>query len=252
MSFLVSADSYARFMGRFSEPLAVEFVDAAGVHRGQRALDVGCGPGALSAVLVERLGAENVVGIDPSEMFVAAFGERFPGVEVHAGGAEQMPFADDRFDTCLAELVVSFMTDPVAGLTEMARVTRPGGIIAACVWDLVGDSGPLSTFWRAARDLDPEAVDESDRPGAREGHLVELFEQAGLHDLVPSTITATVQFATFAAWWDPFTLGVGPAGSYAAKLDEDGRERLEARCRDLMPPAPFEVNASAWCARGRV
>lgn len=252
MSFNVSADAYARFMGQYSEPLAMQFADAALVKRGQRALDVGCGPGALSAVLVERLGADNVVGIDPSDTFVAAYRGRFPGVEVHAGGAEQMPFADDRFDTSLAQLVVSFMTDPVAGLTEMARVTRRGGTIAACVWDLAGDSGPLSTFWRAARDLDPEAVDESERPGAREGHLVELFEQAGLRDLVPSTITATVQFATFADWWEPYTLGVGPAGAYVAQLDDSRRDRLRARCAELLPAAPFEVNASAWCVHGRV
>src|SRR5690349_7074584 len=112
-------------MGRFSEPLATEFVTLLGLRAGQRVLDVGCGPGALTRVLVQRLGADAVSAVDPSESFVAAVGERVPGIEVHRASAEDLPFADDRFDAAVAQLVVHFMTDPVAGLAEMGRVTRP-------------------------------------------------------------------------------------------------------------------------------
>src|SRR5215831_6883137 len=178
MSFDVSAGAYLRFMGRYSEPLAAQFADLAGVRRGQRLLDVGCGPGALTAELVSRAGPEAVSAVEPSASFAAAARERLPGVDIRRSGAEQLPFPDDAFDAALAQLVVHFMTDPVAGLREMGRVTRPGGLVAACVWDHAGARGPLTPFWRAVRELDPAADDESNRAGAREGHLAELFARA--------------------------------------------------------------------------
>ena len=251
MTFDVTADAYDRFMGRFSGPLAAQFVELVQVQAGQRVLDVGCGPGALTAQLVDRLGAGAVSAVDPSAQFVAAVHARLPGVDVRSAVAEHLPFPDDSFDLALAQLVVHFMTDPVAGLSEMARVTRPGGRVAACVWDHAGGSGPLSTFWRAARDIDPHARDESDLAGAREGHLAELCEAAGLKDIERTSLTVTVRFATFDEWWEPFSLGVGPAGAYVARLDEAQREGLRARCARLLPPSPFEVTASAWCVRAR-
>jgi len=169
VTFDVTADAYARFMGRYSEPLAVQFAELAGAQAGHRALDVGCGPGALTTQLVERLGAEAVSAIDPSPSFVAAIRARFPEVDVQSGVAEHLPFPDDCFDLALAQLVVHFMTDAVSGLLEMARVTRPGGLVAVCVWDHAGDRSPLSTFWRAVRDNDPGARDEAELAGAREG-----------------------------------------------------------------------------------
>jgi len=251
MSFDVTAEAYARFMGRFSEPLAAEFVELADVSAGQRALDVGCGPGALTALLVERLGASGVAAVDPSEPFVAAARARFPDVDVRLGVAERLPFPDETFDVVLAQLVVHFMNDPVAGLKEMGRVTRAGGLVAACVWDHAGGGGPLSTFWEAVQDIDPDARDESDLAGAREGHLTELGEAAGLQQVEPTSLSVGVEFATFEDWWAPFTLGVGPAGAYVGRLDEARREELRARCEQLLPPAPFEVTASAWCVRAR-
>ncbi len=251
MTFAVTADAYDRFMGRFSRPLAAQFVELAQVQEGQRALDVGCGPGALTAELVDRLGAGAVVAIDPSPSFVEAARARFPGVDVRAGTAEQIPFPDDVFDLALAQLVVHFMTDPVAGLREMGRVTRPGGMVATCVWDHAGGEGPLSAFWQAVRDVDPGAPDEAGLPGVREGHLVELCEAAGLRDVEPGTLTVTVRFETFADWWEPFTFGVGPAGAYIARLDEPGRAALRERCEQRLPPAPFEIRASAWSVRAR-
>ena len=249
MSFAVTADAYDRFMGRYSVLLSPQFADFADVRSG-RAIDVGCGPGALTSELVGRLGPTNVSAIDPSESFVAAVRERFPGVDIRVAAAERLPFPDREFDAALAQLVVHFMSDPVAGLREMARVVRKDGVVAACVWDHGSGRGPLSLFWQAARELDPEVKDESRRAGAREGHLAELFVAAGLRGVEVTALEARVYHATFEEWWEPFTLGVGPAGAYTSKLDADRRARLIERCRELVPPAPFEVTAWARTARG--
>ena len=253
MSFDVSADAYLRFMGRYSEPLAVQFGDLAGVQPGQRVLDVGCGPGALTAELVRRTGAETVSAVEPSASFAAAVRERLPGVDVRQSVAEQLPFPDDSFDAALAQLVVHFMTDPVQGLREMSRVTRPGGMVAACVWDHAGGRGPLTAFWSAVRELDPAADDESGLAGVREGHLAHLFAQAGLGEQAQATtLTVGARFGGFEQWWEPFTLGVGPAGTYVASLTPDRRAELRDQCRRLLPPGPFEITATAWAVTSRI
>lgn len=246
----MAADAYDRFMGRFSGPLAARFADWAGVAPGMRALDVGCGPGALTAELVARLGTGAVHAVEPSPPFVEAVRARLPGVDVHAASAEDLPLGDGTVDAALAQLVVHFLTDPVRGLREMARVTRPGGTVAACVWDHAGGAGPLATFWGAVHELTPAARDESGLAGARSGHLAELLVAAGLGDVESSCLSVTVPFGSFDEWWEPFTLGVGPAGAHVAALDADGRAALRARCAELLPTAPFEVRASAWSARG--
>src|SRR5919206_2612926 len=181
MTFAVGAAEYDRFMGRYSVPLAPRFAAFAGIAPGQRVLDVGCGTGALTSELVRQLGAAAVNAVDPSDRFVAAVRDRHPGVRVQPATAEQLPFEDRAFDAALAQLVVHFMADPVSGLREMARVTRAQGVIAACVWDHAGGRGPLSLFWGAARQLDPDVEDESALAGAREGHLAELVRAAGLN-----------------------------------------------------------------------
>ena len=252
MNFDVAAEAYDRFMGRYSVLLAPQLADLAGVRDGQRALDVGCGPGALTRELVTRLGPEAVAAVDPSEPFVAAARVRNPQVDVRQASAEALPFPAEAFDAALAQLVVHFMTDPVAGLTEMARVTRTDGVIAACVWDHAGGQGPLGVFWRAARQLDPGVHDESDLAGAREGHLAELFGAAGLREVVETSLSADLEHPTFEDWWEPFTRGVGPAGSHVASLDPDRRSELRELCRSLLPAAPFVISARAWAARGIV
>jgi SAM-dependent methyltransferase len=252
MSFVVAADAYDRFMGRYSVPLAPRFVDFAAVAPGQHVLDVGCGPGALTAELVKRVGPDAVSAVDPSEPFVAAARERHPGVTVERAAAEQLPFGVGAFDAALAQLVVHFMTDPVAGLREMARVTREGGVVAACVWDLAGGRAPTSPFWQAAHELDPGVEDESRLAGAREGHLTELFEAVGLREIEETGLSVEVEHSSFDEWWEPFTLGVGPAGAYAAGLDTERQAWLRERCRELMPEAPFVLSGWAWAARGRV
>jgi len=251
VSFNVSADAYLRFMGRYSELLAAPFADLAEVADGQRALDVGCGPGVLTAELVRRLGPGAVCAVEPSESFAAAARERLPGVDVRLSSAEQLPFPDGGFDAVLAQLVVHFMADPVAGLREMGRVARPGGMVAACVWDHGGGRGPLSTFWQAARELDPSARDESGLAGASEGHLAQLFTQAGLDRAQAATLGIRVQHASFEQWWEPFTLGVGPAGAYVASLDQEHRAALREHCRQLLPAGHVEVSAIAWAAKCR-
>jgi SAM-dependent methyltransferase len=250
MSFEVAAEAYDRFMGRYSQQLSPQLADLAGVRAGRRVLDVGCGPGALTAELVGRVGADAVSAVDPSEAFVAAAQARYPDVDVQRASAEQLPFADGAFDAALAQLVVHFMTDPVAGLREMKRVTSSDGVVAACVWDHAGERSPLSVFWQAARELDPKTHDESDLAGAREGHLGELFAAAGLAAIEESSLEASVRFESFDDWWEPFTLGVGPAGVYAHARDDESRERLRARCEELLPAAPFTLTTWAWAARG--
>jgi SAM-dependent methyltransferase len=252
VSFFVAADAYDRFMGRYSTPLAPTFATFAGVAAGQHALDVGSGPGALTAELVSRLGADSVTAVDPSEPFVAAARERHPGVRVEQAPAEALPFEDDAFDTSLAQLVVHFMADPVAGLREMGRVTRPEGVVAACVWDHgSGGQGPLSAYWAAVHELDPDVPDESRLAGAREGHLGELFAAAGLREIEENPIEVRAEHPTFEDWWEPFELGVGPAGAYVAGLDPKARTALKERCRGRLPEPPFVLAARAWAARGR-
>ncbi len=250
MSFTVAAEAYDRFMGRYSVPLASDFASFADVVAGQRALDVGCGPGALTTELVRRLGSAAVTAVDPSEPFVRAARDRLPGVIVEQATAERLPFPDHSFDVVLAQLVVHFMADPRAGLAEMARAARSRGVIAACVWDHAGGQGPLGLFWKAVRILDPSVEDESDLAGAREGHLEELLEAAGLHEIDGTRLSVSVEHLTFEEWWEPFTLGVGPAGSYASRLDPGRRAELRELCHSGLPDGPFVVTASAWAARG--
>jgi SAM-dependent methyltransferase len=252
MSFAVAAEAYDRFMGRYSNPLALVFADFAGVAPGQRVIDVGAGPGALTTVLAERLGAGAVTAVEPSDSFVDALRARHPDVTVLHAAAESLPLEDDSFDTAIAQLVVHFMKDPILGVGEMRRVTAPGGVVAANVWDHGGGRGPLSVYWEAVRELDPSNTGEGHLAGATQGDLTRIFEQAGLTDIEEESLTVTVEHGTFEEWWEPYTLGVGPAGSYVAGLDPGAREELRERCRELLSDPPIVVSASAWSARARV
>lgn len=254
MTFDVAGDAYQRFMGVYSDPLSVLFADRAGVSAGSGAhvVDVGCGTGALTSVLVDRLGPARVVGLDPSGPFVAAARQRLPDVDVRVAAAERLPLVDGSVDAALAQLVVQFTADPAAGLAEMARVTRPGCVVAACVWDLAGGRAPLSTFWRAAVDVEPATHTESGLAGVAEGDLVRLLTEAGLRDVAGGTLSVRRHYAFFDDWWQPYTLGVGPAGDHVRRLDDVGRERLRGRCRELLPERDIEVEAVAWVATGVV
>jgi SAM-dependent methyltransferase len=181
---------------------------------------------------------------------VAAARARHPGADVQQAPAEELPFADDAFHAALAQLAVHFMRDPVAGIGEMRRVTGPGGAVVACVWDYGGERSPLTAFWRAARALDPGVDDESGLAGVRDGQLVELFRAAGLRDVEQHEVVSHVEHPSFEDWWEPFTLGVGPAGKVAQQLAGDGLAALRERARSELGDGPFAIQAVAWAARG--
>lgn len=250
-NFAVSAQAYNRFMGRFSEPLASVFCDFVGVARGS-ALDVGCGPGALTGELVSRLGAAKVRAVDPSASFVASARLSYPQCDIRIAVAEALPYQDNAVDQALAQLVVHFMANPVSGLREMARVTKPGGTIAACVWDHAGVGSPLSLFWDAVRALDPKVPGEAALAGSRKGDLTRLLGVVDVRRVQETLISVDVAFATFDDWWVPFTFGVGPAGVYVAGLTPEAREALREECRRRLPAAPFTVTAAAWAAKAKV
>lgn len=251
MSFDMPADAYDAFMGRWSTPVARQLLDLVSLPADESVLDVGCGPGILTAELVDRQGLARVSAIDPSPPFVAAVRDRFPGLDVREGGAEVLPWADDTFDHALAQLVVHFMSDPVAGLREMARVTRAGGVVGATVWDHAGDRSPLRPFWEGIHLADPGADRGSRMAGADAGALAALFVEAGLTDVTAGELTASRRFATFEEWWTPFEHAAGPARLYLDALDDAGRARVREACRSVLPPAPFDLEVVAWYALGR-
>jgi SAM-dependent methyltransferase len=254
MQFAAPAEHYDRYMGRYAPTLAAALADFSGIAPGMRVVDVGCGPGGLTAELVARVGADNVAAIDPAPQFVAACHARCPGADVHAGVAEQLPWPDGRFDAAVSALVVGFMTDPDRGLREMARVTRPGGTVAACMWDLAtGGMTMLHTFWSAVRALDPTAPGERSLPGSMDGDIADRLRRAGLADVTAGAVTACADYADFDDFWEPFTFAVGPAGQFLQSLPPDRRAAVRERCRQALPAdGSFRLPARAWCARGTV
>ena len=255
MQFSGPAEHYDRFMGRYVPRLAVELADAAGIADGMRALDVGCGPGGLTHELVARLGAENVAAVDPAEQFAAACRERHPGADVRVGGAEELPWEDGAFDASLASLVVAFMRDARAGTREMARVTKPGGVVAACMWDVPGGGMQmLSTFWRAVRSVTPGVEGEQTRVGFHEGEIADLLRQAGLEDVQDGMLVTGAHYGDFDDFWDPFTFAVGPSGNHLRSMSAEHQDAVRRECFALLgePSGPFDLEARAWYARGTV
>ncbi|HYI49951.1 MAG TPA: class I SAM-dependent methyltransferase [Microbacterium sp.] len=250
MSFNVAATAYDRFMGRFSRPLSVAFADWLGLAQGWTALDVGCGPGALTEVLAGRLGAASVSAVDPSEPFVAAIRERLPAVSVVRASAEHLPFGDEAFDLTVAQLVVHFLTDPPGGVAELRRVTRSGGTVALNVWDFEGRRAPQSVFLGALKSVVGDADDEADRAGARHGDLAALLRDSGCRRIEQIELAVTISSPTFEDWWEPYTLGVGPAGAQLLALDPERRRLVHDRCRELVGSGPVHTTATAWAAKG--
>ena len=255
-TFRGSADSYDRFVGRYGPSLASALLGFAGLEPGMRALDVGCGPGALSAALVDQLGAASVSAADPSTTFVDACRTRLPGVDVVEASAEALPFADGTFDATLSQLVVNFMSDPEEGGREMVRVTRPGGVVASCVWDYAGEMTLLRAFWDAAREIAPERAAASDEgvvmPWCREGELAELWRAAHLDSVRFDSLVASAKYAGFEDLWSPLPTGVGPAGAFCSSLDEKRQAALRDAFRGRLPigDGPFELTARAWAVAG--
>lgn len=254
-TFAVAGSTYDAFMGRYSRPLAPLFADAAGVSRGCTALDVGCGPGALTGELVARLGPDAVRACDPSPSFRDACAQRHPGVVVELGRAEAIPFQDDVVDRALAQLVLHFVSDPDQAAAELVRVTRPGGSVAACVWDFADGMELLRAFWDAASSTDRDAPDEARTMRfGRPGEIAALFASVGLADVVESTLDVASTYASFDELWHGFLAGVGPAGSYCVGLADADRSRLQSALFERLgaPDGPLALGARARCAVARV
>jgi SAM-dependent methyltransferase len=255
--FQAPADVYDRFVGRYGSALAAELTRVAGVERGMTALDVGCGPGALTGALAELLGANAVAAIDPSPPFAAACRERVPHADVRDGAAESLPWPDGTFDAVLSQLVVNFLGDPERGVAEMRRVARPGAVVAACVWDYADGMTLLRRFWDAALRVDPDGAPAHDEGRVMRfcsrDELRRLWEAGGLRDLADGEITVAADYEGFDALWQPVEQGVGPAGAYAAALDPARRGALREELRGLLgsPSGTFRLSARAWWVRGR-
>jgi SAM-dependent methyltransferase len=256
-TFRVQADAYDRHIGRYSPGLAAALLDAAGVGAGQRALDVGCGPGALTRALAAALGSDHVAAVDPSPPFVDACRARVLGADVRQAAAEALPFHDGTFDAVLSQLVVNFMTDAPAGVREMGRVARSGGVVASAVWDYAGGMVLLRSFWDAALAVDPEGAAVRDEGRVMRfctpDELGALWREAGLEHIAVGPLEVEARYEDFNGLWDPLERGVGPSGAYVVALEPPRRAALRDELwRRLGAPAgPFALSARAWCVTGR-
>jgi SAM-dependent methyltransferase len=247
-----AVDAYDRYVGRYGDALARAQIEAADVHPGQTALDVGCGPGALTRALARVLGAENVAAVDPSEPFVRACRERVPGADVRVAAAETLPSFDRRFDIVLSQLVVNFMSDALAGVRAMSAAAQPGGTVASCVWDYAEGMTMLRAFWDAAIEIDPGAPDEGRMRWCSPPELRGLWESAGLTGVETAALVVEASYAEFDDLWAPFTQSVGPAGAFCASLEPDARVSLRDAYRRRLDVSdgPFRLTARAWFVRG--
>jgi SAM-dependent methyltransferase len=252
VSFAAPGDAYDRFMGRYSRELGPRLISFAGIVAGMRALDVGCGSGLLTSALADRLGAANVAAADPSEPLLAACADRVRGADVRRAPAEELPWPEASFDAVLSQLVLNFVADADAAVAEMRRVAAAGAILASCTWDYAGGMRMLHMFWEAAAELDPQAPDESNMRYRTEEELASLWERGGLDDVGTEPLEVEVAYDSFDEYWEPFTLGVGPAGAYCASLGPEEREALREGCfRRLGSPAgQFSLTARAFAVRG--
>ena len=251
--FAEGAGAYARHVGRYGAALSAAHAGAAGLRPGDRALDVGCGPGALLGELARRLGAEQVTGVEPWEPFRALARAAVPGADVRSGGAERLPFPDGAFDVAMSQLVVNFMADPEAGVTEMARVARR--TVTSCTWDYAGGMTMLRAFWDAALELDPVAPDEGRTMRfCAPAELADLWERAGLREVETTELVVEADYTDFDDLWDPFTAGLAPSGAYCAALDDEARAALREACFGRLgsPAGAFTLSARAWLVRGSV
>lgn len=257
-TFRASADAYDRLVGRYAAPLASALIEFAGVEPGMRALDVGCGPGGLAAALAERAGEGKVSAVEPSEPFAEACRARLRDVDVRVAPAESLPFADDTFDAALSQLVVNFMSDARAGVGEMARVTRTGGVVASCVWDYSGEMTLLRAYWDAAREVEPDRGAAADEGVVMrwcgEGELGELWRRAGLTDVRVGPLVVSAAYTGFEDLWSPFPTGIAPSGAFCKSLDDERRAALREayRRRLAVGDEPFELAARAWAVAGIV
>jgi SAM-dependent methyltransferase len=250
---------YEQYVGRWSRQVASHFLSWLSIPAGRRWLDVGCGTGALCAVIVDRCSPSAVAGVEPSEGFLTTAKDNLAGrAAFYQGSATAIPLGDASVDVVVSGLVLNFVPDQPAALAEMARVTSTGGTIAAYVWDYAGKMEMMRLFWDAAVELDPSAapLDEGIRfPLCRPEALTKLFTGAGLNGVEVELIDIPTPFTSFDDYWQPFLGGQGPAPAYAMSLDENGRARLRERIRERVPTevnGSIALTARAWAARGTV
>lgn len=247
--FDVSDAAYDNFMGRYSQRLAPLFADFAGVQEGQRVLDVGAGTGALTVELGRR--GVQAAAVDPSPSFAASLARRLPDVEVQHGSAEDLPWPDDSFDAALAQLVLTFMNDAPRGVAEMRRVVRPGGVVAACMWDRDGME-MLAAVHRIQRAFaeSGETTEARTMYRSRE-EIIGLFDVEGFTGVRTELLEVDAHYAGFDELWDTFGGGVGPAGVWLRKLSEERRAAARDELyRQLGEPAGgFTLGGRAWATR---
>jgi SAM-dependent methyltransferase len=256
-------DAYERYMGRWSRRIAEPFVMGLGAPPGLRWVDVGCGTGALASAVLDLGAPESLVGVDTAEGFLetarARFADRGAAVEFVRGDATRLPLDDDSVDAAVSGLVLNFVPTPGAAVGEMARVVRPGGIVAAYVWDYVEGMPLMRAFWEAAVSLEPRARerDESARFSRWDpGFLATLFSDAPGMDrgsVTTGQVELDAVFADFDDYWTPFLGGQGPAPAYAMSLGEPDRAELRERIRANLPGAeggPVTLRLRAWTVRG--
>jgi SAM-dependent methyltransferase len=259
MSIWTTGDAYEMYVGRWSRPVAREFVAGLGVPAGARWLDVGCGTGALARTVLDMANPGSVVGVDQSEGFLAHARQQTPDerVRFEVGDAQALPFPNAEFDAVVSGLMLNFVPRPEAGASEMARVARPGGVVAVYLWDYAGEMQFMRHFWDAAIALSPAALelDEGRRfPICRPDALARLFTDAGIADVQVRPIDVPTTFRDFEDYWSPFLGGQGPAPAYVSSLDEGARSALRERLRATLPTAAdgsISLMARAWAARGR-
>ena len=250
-----AGDSYDLYMGRWSRRIAPLFLDWLKPARGLDWLDVGCGTGSLSQTILARTNPRSVVGVDPSETFVAkargAISDNRADFKV--GSADALPLPDASRHVAASSLVLNFVPDRAKALAEMKRVTRRGGSLAFYVWDYPGGGVSfIRAFWNAAKDLDPSAADlAEDRrfPFCTPDSLLDLVREAGLGDASCTRLETTAVFRDFDDLWRPFTLGAGPAPGYCAGLSPEAQARLRARLFESVPRQPdgtIAMPLAAW------
>jgi SAM-dependent methyltransferase len=249
-------DSYERYVGRWSRRVAPAFVSWLGVGAGRTWLDVGCGTGALCAAIVEGAAPSRVVAVEPSEGFLETAKASLQGrATLHRGSATAIPLEDASVDVVVSGLMLNFVEEPRAALTEMKRVCAGDGTIGAYVWDYAGRMDLMRIFWDAAVELDDAAaeLDEGRRfPLCAPDALAELFAHGGLGDVDVCAIDVPTRFESFDDYWEPFLGGQGPAPAYVMSLDERARARLRERVREALPmvAGSIELVARAWAVRG--
>ena len=259
-TMFAESDAYELFMGRWSVRLAPLLVTFAAVAERDVVLDVGSGTGALASTLIRTNPSVRVTGVDPSSTYVRYAQTRIAGDQARfvVGDAQALEMADASFDKTLSLLVMNFIPDAAKALREMVRVTRPGGTVAAAVWDYGDGMQMLRVFWDEAVALDPAvaARDERNMPLCRSGELAALWRTTGLERVEEQPLVIDLAFASFDDYWRPFLGGQGPAGAYATSLPPARRATLEARLRDRLlggrGDAPFTLRGRAWAVKGFV